>query len=141
MLPLRHARFWRLADLVLLGLVFMAALMPAVWFWNDTTNALIWFKNADKWLHGTTFLVLAVWFAGQYRRPAYWRIAVGLILFGLLIEGCQFIVGYRSADWLDMGANAGGILAGLALAMAGIGGWCLRVEGWYSTRKTGSAIE
>lgn len=141
MLPLRHARFWRLADSVLLLLVFLSALMPAVWLWNDSTSALIWFKNADKWLHGLTFFVLAVWFAGQFRRPQYWRIAIGLALFGLLIEGCQYLVGYRRADWLDMGANAAGIVMGLTLAMAGIGGWCVRVEDWYAARTTGSAIE
>ena len=139
MLPLRHARFWRVADLALLLLVFISALMPAVWFWNDKVKILSWFQNSDKWLHGMTFFVLAVWFAGQYRRPSYWRIAAGLMLFGFMIEICQFMVGYRSADWLDIGANTAGILVGLAVAIAGIGGWCLRVEDWYSARNTGTS--
>ena len=141
MLPLRHARFWRVADLVLLFLVLLSALMPAVWFWNDKVGALTWFENADKWLHATTFLVLAIWFAGQYRRPSYWRIAVGLMLFGFLIEFCQLMVSYRSADWLDIGANTAGILVGLAVAMAGFGGWCLRVEDWYLARINGTGID
>lgn len=141
MLPLRHARFWRVADLVLLFLVLLSALMPAVWFWNDKVGALTWFENADKWLHATTFLVLAIWFAGQYRRPSYWRIAVGLMLFGFLIEFCQSMVSYRSADWLDIGANTAGILVGLAVAMAGIGGWCQRVEDWYLARINGTGID
>jgi VanZ family protein len=141
MLPLRHARFWQIADLVLLSLVLLSALMPAVWFWNDKVSALSWFQNADKWLHAMTFLVLAVWFAGQYRRPSYWRIAAGLMLFGFLIELCQLMVGYRSADWLDIGANTVGILIGLAVATAGFGGWCLRVEDWYLARNPGPGID
>lgn len=141
MLPLRHARFWRIADLVLLLAVFLSTLMPAVWFWNDKVRVLSWLENSDKWLHGMTFFVLAMWFAGQYRRLSYWRIALGLMLFGLLIEACQLMVGYRSADWLDIGANTAGILIGLAVATAGIGGWCLRVEDWYSARNTGTGID
>jgi hypothetical protein len=112
MLPLRHARFWRVADGAMLLLVFSAALMPAVWFWNDKVKILSWFQHSDKWLHGMTFFVLAVWFAGQYRRPSYWRIAAGLMLFGFV---------------------------SLAVATAGIGGWSLRVEDWYSARNTGTS--
>ena len=139
MLPLQHARHWRIAGLVLLFLVLLSALMPAVWFWNDTVRVLSLFQGADKLLHATTFLVLAVWFAGQYRRRTYWRIAAGLMLFGFLIEFCQLMVSYRTADWLDIGANTAGIIVGLAVAMAGLGGWCLRVEDWYSARITGTS--
>ena len=132
MLPLRHLRFWRIASVVLLCLVLVAALMPAVWFWNDRTGALTWFRNADKLLHATTFLVLAVWFSGQYRRPSYLRVAAGLLLFGLIIEGCQYLVGYRSADLLDVAANIAGLVTGFAIALAGLGGWSQRLEDWYA---------
>jgi len=128
MLPLRHTRRWQLASLVLLILVLAAALMPAVWFWDDRISAYSWFENFDKWLHGVTFLALALWFAGLYRRHSYWKIGLGLLLFGLMIEGCQRMVSYRTADWLDVGADAAGIIIGLVLGVAGIGGWCLRVE-------------
>ena len=140
MLPLRHARFWRMTGLVLLLLVLVFALMPAVWFWDDKAGALAWFRNSDKFLHAGTFLLLAVWFSGQYRRPSYWRIAVALLLFGLLIEFCQFMVGYRTADWLDMAANTVGIITGFAVAIAGLGGWSQRVEDWYAARNTGTGI-
>ena len=88
----------------------------------------------------TTFTVLAVWFSGQYRRASYLRIAVGLLLFGLLIEFCQYLVGYREADWFDMAANTVGIALGFAVAIAGLGGWSQRVEDWYATRNTGTRI-
>lgn len=138
MLPLRHAPHWRVASVAMLVLVLIAAMVPAFWFFDDKASALSWFRNADKWLHAMTFLVLAVWFAGQYRPRSYWRIAAGLMLFGFLIEVCQLMVSYRTADWLDIGANTAGIAAGLVVAMMGVGGWCLRVEEWHLARTTGS---
>ena len=140
MLPLRHLRFWRIAGLLLLCLVLISALMPAVWFWDDRAGALAWFRNSDKVLHAITFLVLAVWFSGQYRRPSYLRVAAGLMLFGLLIEFCQYLVGYRQADLFDMAANIVGIVAGFAVAFAGLGGWSQRLEDWYAARQASGGI-
>ncbi len=128
MLPLRHARRWRVASGVLLVLVLVAALMPAVWFWPDRREFVAWFIDVDKWLHGVTFGFLAIWFAGQYRSRSYWIIGVGLIFFGVLIEACQRLVTYRSADILDIAADVAGITVGLVVAMAGLGGWSLWVE-------------
>ena len=136
MLPLRHRRAWRIASGVLLLFVLAMTLMPAFWYWPDKGKLLNWFVHVDKWLHGITFLVLAAWFSGQYRPRSYWRIALGLILFGAFIEGCQRLVTYRSAEWFDLLANAAGILVGLMIALAGLGGWSLRLETWYHTRKT-----
>jgi VanZ family protein len=108
-----------------------------VWFWPDRSGFVEWFVPVDKWLHATTFVVLAVWFAGQYRRNSYWRIGVGLLFFGALIEACQGLVAYRSADWLDIAANAAGIAVGMAVAMAGLGGWSL----WIENRLAGNKAE
>ncbi|MGI9236940.1 MAG: VanZ family protein [Woeseiaceae bacterium] len=140
MLPLRHLRFWRIAGVVLLCLVLAAALMPMVWFWDNRASGLALFQNMDKFLHATTFLVLAVWFSGQYRRPSYLRVAVGLLMFGFFIEGCQYLVGYRQADLLDMAANTAGIVAGFGIAIAGLGGWSQRLEDWYRARNAGGDL-
>ena len=136
MLPLNHSRQWRIASVVMLLLVLASALMPAVWFFDDKASVLSWLDHTDKWLHASTFLVLALWFAGQYRPRSYWRIAVGLMFFGLFIEFCQLLVSYRMADWADVGANTIGILIGLLTALAGVGGWCLRVESWHAARQS-----
>ncbi len=141
MLPLSYARRWRVASIVLLSSVFVAALMPVVWIWPDTRQFVTWFIEADKWLHAVTFLLLAIWFAGQYRSSSYWRIGIGLLLFGVLIEGCQRLVGYRTADWFDIAADAAGIIVGLSIAMAGIGGWSLRVEDWLTRLRAGAGID
>ena len=135
MLPLRHARRWRAASIALLALVLIATLLPAVWFWPDRGELVTWFVHSDKGLHGITFAFLALWFAGQYRRRSYWRIGVGLIAFGLLIEACQGMVSYRSAEFLDVGANMAGIAVGLSIALAGLGGWSTWVENRLERRR------
>ena len=138
MLPLRHVRVWRVASVILTMLVLAATLMPAFWFFDDKRSALVWFHHADKWLHALTFVTLTIWYAGLYRRRSYWRVAVGLMAFGFLIEFCQLLVSYRTADWVDIAANAAGIITGLLIAIAGAGGWCLRVEEWHAARYSGS---
>ena len=141
MLPLQHARRWQMASTFLLLAVLSATLLPVVWFWSDKIEVLSWFESIDKWLHGITFLVLSIWFAGQYRPSSYWRIAVGLLAFGLLIEICQRMVSYRTAEWFDVAADAAGIIVGLAIATAGAGGWSLRVESWIARRSIGANID
>jgi len=94
MLPLRFAGRWRAASIVLLVAVLAATMMPAVWLWPDKPGFVSWFVHADKWLHGLTFVLLAVWFSGQYQRRSYWRIGIGLIAFGVFIEACQRMVEY-----------------------------------------------
>lgn len=136
MLPLRYAPQWRIASIVLLLAVLFSTLAPAVWLWSDKVQLVSWLKHFDKWAHVVTFILLTVWFTGQYRPRAYWRIAVGLTAFGMLIEVCQRLVGYRSAEWIDLAADVVGILLGLAIAMAGFGGWSLRIESWFNKRQS-----
>jgi VanZ family protein len=114
--------------LLFLVLVLVAALMPAYWFLDDKVTVLSWFGRNDKLLHGATFLVLAVWFTGLYSKSAYWRVGLGLLFFGVLIEISQRMLSYRTADLLDVGADTAGIVLGLVIGAAGMGGWCLRVE-------------
>jgi glycopeptide antibiotics resistance protein len=131
MLPLRHERLWRSLSVFLLLVVLAGTLTPSVWF-DSKVEALIWFENVDKWIHGLSFLFLSVWFAGLWERSANWRIAAGLMLFGFIVEGCQLLVSYRTADWLDIAANTVGIMVGLMAATAGLGGWGPWLEARYS---------
>ncbi len=137
MLPLRYAARWRAAGLFLLALVLAASMMPMFWLFPERDEFVTWFVHVDKWLHGIAFVVLAVWFAGQYQRRSYWRIAAGLLAFGVLIEACQRMVTYRSADWLDIAADAAGIAVGIAIALAGLGGWSL----WVENRMAGNRVQ
>ena len=106
MLPLEFSRRWRIASAILLLAVLAAAIMPAVWFWPDRGRLDDLIGGLDKWAHAGTFAALAIWFSGQYRVRSYWRIAIGLLAFGLLIEACQRMVTYRTAEWHDVVADA-----------------------------------
>lgn len=134
MLPLRHEMWWRLVDIVLLLAVLAATIMPTMWLWPRPDDALL----SDKWLHLLTFFFLSLWFAGQYARRSYWRLIVGLTAFGVLIELGQSMISYRSAEWMDLIADIGGIVIGLTIAIAGLGGWSLRFEQWLENRSVSS---
>jgi VanZ family protein len=133
MLPLRHEKRWRLAGIVLLLAVLLATFMPNLWFAQSSK-----FLLSDKWLHLLTFLFLSLWFTGQYSRSAYWRLVLGLTAFGVLIELGQGMIPYRSAEWLDLVADVGGIGIGLIIAIAGLGGWSLRFELWLEKSRVNS---
>ena len=134
MLRLRHARLWRVLSILLLAAVLLAALAPAHWFFDNSESPLSWLPFADKWMHAATFAFLMLWFCGLFQKRSYWRIVAALLSFGLFVEFCQLQVGYRAAEWNDMLANTAGIIAGLAVAVAGLGGWGARIEDWYTNR-------
>ena len=113
-------------------IVLAFALAPPNWFRLDDPRSPYFIS--DKWLHGFTFMTLALWFSGQYARQSYWRLVLGLTAFGLLIEVTQRMVAYRTADWIDLVADMLGIGLGMAVALAGAGGWCLRFEEWLQNR-------
>lgn len=136
MLPLRYATRWRIASIVLLLLVLAATMSPAVWLFDSKARALLWFHNADKWLHGMTFAVLSLWFTGLYGRRSWAVVALGLMAFGFVVEGCQLLLSYRTADWIDIAANTAGIVIGFLAAAAGVGGWGPRLENWLVERRT-----
>lgn len=137
MLPLPHARRWRGAGLLLLLAVFILALVPMDWISPIQSTLDTRFIHGDKVLHGMTFAFLTVWFAGQYGKESYWQLGAGLIVFGMLIELSQYFVSYRSSDWFDVAADFVGIVAGLTIALAGLGGWTL----WVEDRLRGSRSE
>jgi len=134
MLPLRHEKRWRIAGVLLLFAVLAATIMPSLWWPDFLPSRLL---SMDKWLHLLTFLFLSLWFAGQYARSSYWRLVVGLIAFGLLIEVGQSMISYRAAEFADLVADVCGIAIGLIIAIAGLGGWSLRFEQWLIREKVG----
>jgi len=135
MLPLRYARRWQAASLFILLLVLVATLIPATWLWDDRFKALSRIENVDKWVHGLTFLLLSLWFTGLYKKRFFANIGIGLLLFGIMIEAGQRMVGYRTADWLDVSADAAGIILGIIIAAAGVNGWSLRAEDRLAKRR------
>ena len=135
MLPLTYTNYWRVAGVLLLFAVLAGAVMPAIWIWPPHVARDVWFGGADKWTHAISFAFLAVWFSGQYRTGSYWRIALGLLAFGLLIELVQRSLSHRTAEWYDVLADVVGIGIGLLVALAGLGGWSQRFEQWLESRR------
>lgn len=135
MLPLRYTKRWQVAGLAILLAVLVCALVPPEWLRLRLGVRDVALQMSDKSLHGMTFVFMTLWFCGQYARSSYWRIAAGLLLFGAFIEICQRMLVYRDAESLDLLADSVGIAIGLAIAMAGAGGWSLRLEQWLLARR------
>ena len=125
MLPLRYARFWLVAGLLLLGVGFASALAPP-------PAGLV--SLNDKLLHTAGFLVFMVWFGGIFERRFLPAVALDLAAYGLLIELLQGLTHTRQAEELDLVADVAGILLGWLLSAAGLSRWCTTLESWLAPR-------
>ena len=125
MLALRHRWFWLIVSAALVLTVIVASLQTVF----ETATP----RGFDKVEHFGTYMFLAVWFTGLYRRPQYWLIAAGLLALGLSMELAQFLMhAGRAGDPYDMAANTGGVAVGLVLACVVTGGWAERLETWLA---------
>ncbi|HEX6999235.1 MAG TPA: VanZ family protein [Gammaproteobacteria bacterium] len=120
MLELRYPWVWLALGWALVVTVCVGSLVPG--------KVLQGVSISDKLMHAGSYCVLMVWFAGLYRRKVHWLIALTLFLLGLGLDLLQGRTATRSFDLLDVGANAGGVLFGLALSLWLLEGWCQRVE-------------
>ena len=132
MLPLEYPGRWRTVGVLLPLIVMSLALAPAIWPRPDDIR-LDWVE-CDKLIHGITFALLALWYTGQYARSAYWRVALGLSVYGLLIEWLQSMLSYRTAEAGDLVADVIGIAIGIVIALFATGGWSQRAENWLKNR-------
>lgn len=120
MLPLRLRPLWALGSVlgILAALVF--SLMPG----GPPMPVHVW----DKVQHLTGYFLMMTWFTGLYPKGRYPAIALGLVLFGILIEGLQALTPTRTAELGDALANASGIGLAYLAARAGLGRWALWIE-------------
>jgi VanZ family protein len=126
MLPLRHRRLWVVLSAALVVTIVYASLAPHLPLPPVPAGF-------DKIEHFAAYCALAVWFTGLYPRTRYGRVVVGLLTLGAAVEVAQGVMQMgRSAELLDMLANAAGVGVGLLLALALTGTWARRVESWLS---------
>ena len=98
--------FWQVLTLVILALITVGSLFPA--------EHLPAVSGSDKTHHFIAYCALMLPVA--LRRPKYWlAFALCFILWSGLIELIQPYVN-RYGEWLDMAANAGGILIAIIIS-------------------------
>jgi VanZ family protein len=126
MLPLRYARTWLVAGLVLLAVGLVLAILPA--------SSVMPVSVSDKFVHAATFLVLMLWFGGIFEARVAPFLVVTLSVYGLLIEMLQSLTPTRQADFMDLLADVAGVMLGWVLSGAGLSRWCVTLESWFTPR-------
>lgn len=120
--PLRYARWWTGLGLLALAAGVGVALRPG--------GGLLLVTLGDKLNHALAFTVFTAWFGGVVAPGRMWRVALLLLGYGIAIEGAQALTPYRQAEFLDVGADASGILLGWGMSAAGLRHWCRWLEAW-----------
>lgn len=113
---LRHWRLWLGLGIVMLVVIGIVCLLPQ--------QALPKVGLSDKTEHFAAFGLLTFWFGTiVVRRDLPW-VALGVLLFGGLIELAQSAMGLgRSGDWWDLLADAIGVLLGCLLVLSPLYSW------------------
>jgi hypothetical protein len=118
---LRFRRFWLLSGISIALLIATLSLLP--------NSELPDVRFSDKFQHALAFLLLAFWFGGVVVRRDFFWLGLALLGFGALIELLQGWMGMgRQAEWLDLRADAIGIVLGLLLALTPAGRWASGLE-------------
>ena len=81
----------------------------------------------DKWVHvvmyGGTFSVLWLEYALKHKRPDYKKLFIWAFLAPIVMSGILELLqeyctgGHRNGDWLDLAANATGVLVAAILGL------------------------
>ena len=124
MQPLRYAKAWLAAGVVLLGFGLESALTASPLLGLGALN--------DKLAHAAGFLAFMVWFGGIFERRHLLRVALGLVAYGVLIEALQALTPTRQAEFPDLAADVAGVLLGWVLCTAGLSRWCAVLESWLA---------
>ena len=99
----KWARLWRLVGWAGVVATLVVSLMPPTLGDDDT--------HIDKAVHLLGYAVLTFWWA-QLVTERRWKLAVAVVLFGVMIELLQGLTPSRQPDVLDALANSGGVLLG-----------------------------
>jgi VanZ family protein len=103
--PYRFRKFWvALGWLLVLAIVYLSV---------APNPPQIDVEQGDKFGHVIAYGVLMLWFAQLYPRTGVrMAYAAGFMLLGVALEFVQRMTGYRSFEYADMIADAGGVLLG-----------------------------
>ncbi len=89
----------------------------------------------DKIGHFIAYAMLSAWFSLLVeQRRTLWRILLGLIVYGLLLEFLQGLTSYRSGDLADAVANSLGVMTGLGFYFSPLRRVLRKVDRWLLAR-------
>lgn len=118
--PLKFTRLWQGIGWLMVIAVVVVTLLPK----PPKPPLITW----DKSQHLLSYGVLMFWFAQAFTGRVVWMgFLAGL---GVVLEYLQGWFGYRQFDYVDMAANALGVLCGLLLASTPLG----RLTRWLDHR-------
>lgn len=97
------AALWLFGTVLWLGVVSGLCLLPI------PSGPELDLPHLDKLIHGLVFAAGGFWLT---QRKPVWAWPILLFLFALAIEAWQSLTPWRQAEWLDVAADAFGILLG-----------------------------
>ncbi len=119
---LRMQFFWIVIGVALMAWGLIIALQP-------DPELQLSFDGGDKLLHALGFACLMGWWGNVFPgRQARWIAACGCLAYGVLVEVLQWFNPPRTADALDVLADAVGIALGLLLLRTPLGRLLARLE-------------
>jgi VanZ family protein len=122
-------RLWIAAILAVAGFIVVASLSPRPVVPSVTFS--------DKYSHFLAYFVLALLGSGIATPARLWRVMARCFLLGAALEVAQAVLTtHRVADFADLAANAGGILAAWLVAGQGRAGWGSRAAARLSRRES-----
>lgn len=125
MKELRFIRLWLAIGFLLVGVVCFLTLTPSPPDMGD-------FPEGDKIGHFVAYSAMMLWFGFIYLRgKRYMRVGLAFIVMGVALELIQGMLDYRSFSYLDMGANACGVMIGWLLARTRLADALVYVEGKF----------
>lgn len=95
--------FFRLSSIAVLIAIWILSFLPG--------SAMPDVPGSDKWHHALAYFACMFCWGQLYLAPAQrLKLAILFILMGALIEFLQGLTDYRSFEWLDMLADAVGVV-------------------------------
>ncbi|NVK21386.1 MAG: VanZ family protein [Kangiellaceae bacterium] len=110
MLKILNSKLFKVLFLAATTFIFIMSLMPG----KQLPSNLPW----DKALHFIGYFGLALLARLGSTKHKHWQIALGCIVFSLVIEVLQQFIPNRGFEWQDLLANSLGVVSGVL-----IGNW------------------